>query len=180
MRQQRHFVGLADDVARAERPIRIAAFLGNRTVTRAGLAQPIPDHVRRNLAVGSIIPGDGHRLEPGPRRPRMVADHGHQIVEDDDLTDARDRHGRGIVDTDHLAAEHGTRGEGGELHPRRQRVDAVLRRAVRLVRRVQPLQRLADQAEVLGVLQRRIRRRQCRGTAGQGGVGQLAARRRRE
>ena len=57
-----------------------------------------------------------------------------------------------------FAAEYGTLSEGRELHSRQHRVDAVDHLAVGLVWSVETLEWLANQAEILGILERRILR----------------------
>ena len=106
--------------------------------------------------VRPFVPGDVERVEPLLGRPHVIADDGDEVVEHDDLAHAGDRLRRAVVDMPDLAAEHRAGRDGRELHARRHHVDAVDRLAVDLVGRVEPLERLADQREVLRVLQRRI------------------------
>jgi hypothetical protein len=89
----------------------------------------------------------------------VVADHRDQVVQHDDLADAGNLFRGAVVDLADLAAEHWTGGDRCELHARKDRVDTVDGLAVDLVRRVEALQRLADIDEILGVLERDIRRR---------------------
>jgi hypothetical protein len=53
-----------------------------------------------------------------------------------------------------LAAERGATPYGGNFHARHARIDAELRGADDLVRRIDAPQRLADQAESGGILER--------------------------
>ncbi|MGY4299277.1 hypothetical protein ACVWXN_007372 [Bradyrhizobium sp. i1.4.4] len=89
----------------------------------------------------------------------MIADHGDGVVEHDDLAHAGDFHRCAVIDLADLAAEHRAIGDRGNLHVGQDRVDAVDDFAVDLVRCIQPLQRLAYEDEVLGVLDRDILRR---------------------
>ncbi|MGY4367712.1 hypothetical protein ACVW1A_003777 [Bradyrhizobium sp. LB1.3] len=89
----------------------------------------------------------------------MIADHGDHVVEHDDLAHAGEFDRGAVVDLADLAAEHGAGSDGCELHAGQDRVNAVDGLAVDLVRRVEPLQGLADDNEVLGVLDRDILRR---------------------
>ena len=62
-----------------------------------------------------------------------------------------------LVDAGQLATEHGTRGDGGDLHPGQAHVDAVLRSALYFCWSIEPLGRRADQREVLRILERDLR-----------------------
>ena len=100
----------------------------------------------------------------------MIADDGDEIVEHDDLAHTGHLFRGAVVDMLHLAAEHRTLGEGRELHVRHHGVDAVDGLAVGFVRRVVTFQRLADQREILRILELRlVRHRQLAG-----GIGELA------
>ena len=107
--------------------------------------------------VRAFVPGDDERVEALLGRPHVIADDGDEVVEHDDLPHARNCLGRAVVDLADLAAEHRTLRQGRELHAGKHRVDAIDDLAVGLVRRVEALQRLADQREILGVLERRRR-----------------------
>jgi hypothetical protein len=77
----------------------------------------------------------------------------------------------GIVDAHHLAADHGTLRERRIQHAGDLHVDAVFGLAGDLAGGVQPVQRLADVAELGRILQLHfLRRRQLRGRFGQRAV----------
>ncbi len=97
---------------------------------------------------------DRQRIETFLGRPHVIADHRDHIVQHDDLPHARNFFGRAVVDLADLAAEYRAGRQGRELHIREHGVDAVDDLAVDLVGRVEALQRLADQHEILGVLER--------------------------
>ena len=105
----------------------------------------------------------------------MGADHGHDIVQRHQLQAG---HGfeLAVVDMGNLAAHHGRSGEGGDLQAVHPHIDAVLRSAIDLVRRVQALHGLADQLEVLVGLERDVLGSgQFRGRRGERTVRQFAA-----
>ena len=126
--------------------------------------------------VRPFVPVDLERLEALLGRPHVIADHGDEIVEHHDLPHARNLLRGAVVDLADLAAEHRSMRQRCELHARQHRVDAVDGLAVDLVRRVEPLQRLADIDEILRVLERDIL---GRGLAARGlrqrAIGKLAA-----
>src|ERR1700753_1525258 len=97
------------------------------------------------MRVRAAVPFDLERVEPFLRRPHMVADHANDIVEHDDLLYAWNFLGGAVVDFVDLAAEYRTRRHGRELHAGEHRVDAIDDLAVGLARRVETLERLADQ-----------------------------------
>ena len=155
VREERQLVSRVEPVAGGEALGDIAVGFGDRAVLFAGGAQIPPDIVRADARVRAFVPVDHQRIEALLGRPHVIADHGDQIVEHDDLLHARDFLGGAVVDLADLAAEHRAGRERCELHAGQHRVDAVDGLAVDLVRRVEPLQRLADQHEILRVLQRR-------------------------
>src|SRR3954470_4579715 len=91
--------------------------------------------------------------------PHVIADHRDRILEHHDLAYARIFDRRAVVDLADLAAKDRAIGDRGDLHAGQDRVDAVDDLAIDLVRRVEPLQRLADDDEVLGVLHPDVLRR---------------------
>ncbi len=94
------------------------------------------------FAFGAVVPGDIERFEALFCGPEMIADDGHQIVEHDDLAHAGNGFGaRRRRRAPTLPPNTGLGGDRGELHARRQHVDAVERFAVDLVGRVEPLER---------------------------------------
>ena len=93
---------------------------------------------------------------PCLRRPHVIADDGNEVIEHNHLPHARNGLGRLVVDLADLAAEHRTLRQGRELHAGKHRVDAIHDFAVGLVRRIEALQRLADQREIPGVFERDV------------------------
>ena len=127
-------------------------------------------------SVRSVVPTDVERLESLFRRPHVIGHHRDRVVEDDDLADPFDRLCLAVVDADQLATDHGTRGDGGDLHSRQLDVDAELRGPIHLPGGIEALGRRADQLEVLRVPERDLRwDRQLRGPVRQYAVGELAA-----
>ena len=110
-------------------------------------------------ACGPSFQRDVECVQPLLGRPHVIADDRHEILEHDDLTHAGQTLGFGVIDMPHSAAEHRAGGEGRELQAGRHGIDSVHDLAVDLVRRVEPLQRVADQFEIVDVLERRILRR---------------------
>src|ERR1700733_1187757 len=122
-----------------------------------------------------LVPGNVERGQALLCRPHVIADHRDEIIEHDHLPYARDRFRLGVVDMPDLAAEYRTGGQCRELHARQHHIDAVPRLAVDFVRRVESFERLADQLEILHVLERRILGRcQARGRDDTAGVGETA------
>ena len=109
----------------------------------------------------------------------MVGHDGDRIVQADDLAHALDRPRLAVVEAGHLAAEHRTRGDGRDLHPRQPHVDAILRGPVHLRRCVEPLRGRSNQPEVLRLLEGDLRgHRQFGRLVGQRAVGERTAGRR--
>ena len=108
------------------------------------------------MRIRTFVPVDHQRIEALLGRPHVIADHGDEIVEHHDLLHARDFFGSAVVDLRDLAAKYRTGLQRCELHVGQYRIDAVDGLAVDLVGGVEPLQRLADQHEILRVLQRDI------------------------
>ena len=156
MREKRQLVGRIQPVAGGKALGDIAFGFGDHAVLFAGGAQILPDVVRADARVRAFVPVDHERIEALLGRPHVIADHRDHVVEHDDLLHARDFLGGAVVDLADLAAEHRTGRSGCELHAGQHRVDAVDGLAVDLVGRVEPLQRLADQHEILRVLERDI------------------------
>src|SRR5215470_11019316 len=83
----------------------------------------------------------------------MVPDDGDEIVEHDNLPHARHFFRSAVVYALYLAAKHRALSERRELHVRHHGIDAVDGLAVGFVRRVVTLERLADQREILRLLE---------------------------
>ncbi len=120
--------------------------------------EPRDDVIGIDGSIRSVVPLNDERPEALLRRPHIVGHDGDCVVEADDLAHSLDRFRLAVVDADHLAADHRTRGDRGDLHPRQPDVDAVHRGAVDLGRRIEPLCGRADQDEVLRVLERDLGR----------------------
>src|SRR5260370_698510 len=156
MGEKRQLVGRVEPVACRQALGDVARGLRDDAVLRARRAQVFPDILRTDIRVGAFVPAYDQGIEPLLRRPHVIADDGDQIVENDHLLHARDLFRSAVVDLADLAAEYRTLRQGRELHAGKHRVDAIDDLAVRLVRRVEALQRLADQGEVLRVLEQDI------------------------
>ena len=88
----------------------------------------------------------------------MIADHRDGIVEANHLAHTFKGHGFAVVHALQLAAEDRTRGDRGEGHAGDHCVDAELRLAVHLFRRVEALCGRPDEGKVLGTFERDILR----------------------
>ena len=108
------------------------------------------------MRIRTFVPIDHQRIEALLGRPHVIADHGDEIVEHHDLLHALDFFGSAVVNLRDPAAKHRTGLQRCELHVGQYRIDAVDGLAVDFVRGIEPLQRPADQHEILRVLQRDI------------------------
>ena len=94
----------------------------------------------------------------------MIGNNGDGVVEAHHLTHTLDCQRRAVVDAGEVAAKNRARSNGRYLHARYADIDAKLRLAVHLLRRVETLGRRSDQLKVLGILERHFsRHRQPRG-----------------
>ena len=127
------------------------------------------------LGVRTFVPHDLQRGQALLGGAHIVGNHADRIVEMHDLVHAFDGQRRAVVDALQFAAQHRAGGDGADRHARHLHVDAVDRRAVDLLGRIEPLGRRADQLEVLGILERDLlRRRQRRRLVDQRAVGERA------
>ena len=95
----------------------------------------------------------------------MIAHDRDEIVDHNNLANSRNFFGRAVIDMRDLAAKHRALCECRKLHRRQHGVDRVDDLAVGLVGRIQALDRLPDQREILRLLERRVFRhgqRACR------------------
>ena len=148
----------------------VAGRFRDRALSIARGDEAVENVGRRHVGVRPFVPRDVERVEALLGGPHMIADDCDEIVENDDLPHSRYVLSRRVVDMRDLAAEDRTARKRGDLHAWRSCVDAVDRLAVDFVRRVEPLQRLADELEIRRRLQRRILRRRQSG----GGLRQFA------
>ena len=157
-------IGGVEPVALAQRLWRHRRCFGDRArPSRWRRAAASSTSADRDAGVRPVVPGDVERVEALLGRPHMIADHRDEIVEHDDLADAGHRLGlRCRRHAPTLPPNTGQAARVANFTPGGMRVDAVDRLAVDLVRRVEPLQRLADQRKSADGLQRRIRRRRQR------------------
>src|SRR5260370_35312922 len=121
-------------------------------------AQMLPNIIRADARVRAFVPGDDESVETLLGGPHVIADDRDQVVEHHDLPDAGNSLGRAVVDVSDFAAEYRARGKGGELHAEQHAIDALDDLAVGLVGRIEALARVADQREILRVLERWILR----------------------
>jgi len=106
----------------------------------------------RELGVLAVVPFDLECGKPLLRSAHVIRHHGDRVIEPDDLADAPNGLGRDIIHALHAPAKHRRLCERCDLHPGWPRVDAIVRRAVDLGRRVEPLRGRADQLEISGLL----------------------------
>ena len=131
------------------------------------------------IGVGARVPGDVERRQALLRRPHVIGDHRHRIVEAHHLAHALDGLRLAVVEARELAAEHRAGRHRRDLHARKPDVDAELRLAVDLVGSVEALGGLADQLECARILERHVvGHRQLRGRLGERPIGELAPGRR--
>jgi hypothetical protein len=112
----------------------------------------VNDLLHREIRTCAFVPGDHERREAALGGPRVVADHGDRIVRLDDLAHAGDPLRVGVVDAAKRATKHRTRRDGRVDHVRDPHVEAEYGRAIHLLRRIEPLDRGADDLEVLRIL----------------------------
>ncbi len=149
---------------------------GDRALRFAGGTDLFPDVIGGNGGIRPLVPRDVERAQALLGRPHVIAHDRDQILEHDNLANAREAFGLGVIDLPHRAAEHRAGGEGGELHAGRHGIDAIHHFAVDLIGGVDPFERVADQFELFDVLERRIfGRRQALGAIDQRRIGEPAA-----
>ncbi len=112
-----------------------------------------PQVLGGELRVRSEVPFDLEELAPALRRPESCRDHGDAGADLDDFLHARDGARRVRLHALHARAEHGRVGHERGQHVRQAHVDGELRLARDLVGCVETRSRLADQAEILGILE---------------------------
>ena len=164
MRQERQLVHRFDFSGRACHCLdRVAVVACHHARFQRRVSQRPHDIRGPDLSVRPLVPADVERGEALLGRPHVVGHHRHRVVQANDLAHARDRFGPGVVDAREPAAEHGAGGERGDFHVRKSHVDAELRRAVDLGRRVHALGGRADQLEVFRVFEGHAARHPQRG-----------------
>jgi hypothetical protein len=121
-------------------------------------------------------PRDLQRIEPALGGPEVLAHHRHRVLDANDVEHARNGARGLVVHRGQHAAQRGAGLDRGHLHARHAHVEAELRLAVDLVGGVHAAQRLADELEVLRLLQRHLaRHRQPCGRAGERAEAELPA-----
>ena len=161
MRQEGHFVMRLDFFTVRQRLVGIADLLGDEAALLAGRLYLFPDQSRVDAAVDARVPRDDERIETALGGPHMVADHRHHIVQHDNLLHTGNFLCRAVVDMADFAAKNRARRDGGELQAGQHHIDAIDFLAVDFGGSIQPLQRLADQLEILRRFQGRIGRRRA-------------------
>ena len=122
--------------------------------------EPFGDRLAGDFGVLAFVPDDRQRIERGLGVPPGIGDDGDAAVADaHDLLDALHGHDLGFVIALQLAAEDGTILDRGVEHAGQLDVGAVDHRTRRLVDGIEPLDALADDLPVLGILQLDVRRR---------------------
>ena len=161
MGQERQFVGGLDALCR-----RLACAASTSPVVPAHDRLSCPTRLAcsassisalERLALRSVVPADVERLQPLLRRPEMIADDGDGVVDPDHVAHARNGARRRVVDAVQRAAD-----ASGRRRRSRSSCRARARRCrtsplpFDLARRVDAPRRLADQLEILRVLQRHV------------------------
>ncbi len=130
----------------------------DRCVGLGSAVQRLEQGRRREIGMLAQLPIDLQRLDAFPGGPEAVGDDRHGGIETHDLAHAwQGARGR-IVDRADAPAEHGTVFDQGDPHPRNPDIDAIDRGAVQLAGCIQSVERFADEFEVFGVLQSKLRR----------------------
>ncbi len=153
MREKRQLVRRFKPVAGSKALGDVASRFRDHAILFARGAQILPNILQVKIRVRTFFPVYHQRIEALLGRPHVIADHRDQIVQHDHLLHARNFPGGAVVDLGDLAAENRTGLQGCEFHIGQHRVDAVDGLAVDLVGGVEPLQRLADQPEILRILE---------------------------
>ena len=145
MRQEGKLIARLDlGGSASHRPVDIADVLGNCTGLAGRLLELGDDQACLELGMRTIVPFDHQGLQPLLRRPHMVGNDRHGIIEPNDLAHPFDRLRGGIIHALDATPEHRRLDEGGDLHAGRSNVDAVGGRSIDLGRRVETLCRGAD------------------------------------
>jgi hypothetical protein len=176
MREKRNLILRLDlgDGAR-HRLVDVSDVLRDSPRFARGLLELAGDVVGRELRERPVIPFDDERGQSFLRGAHVIGDDGDGIVEADDLAHALDGFRSRVVHALHATAEDRRLRERCDLHAGRPYVDAVHGRSVDLRRRVEALQGLADQLEVLRLLERNLRGdRKARRVGGKLAVAQLS------
>ena len=124
--------------------------------------------------IGAFVPGDLQGPPSLDRLPVGIGDDGHttfgadapcalhagpgNAVELHNVPHAGQRLRRGRVEARHFPAEHWRALDAGDEHARHPHVDSELRRSVHFGRRVETMRTCANEAEVFGILERRVLR----------------------
>ena len=173
MGQEGHFVVRLDLPGGGRQRCRGIAFLAR---LRAGLLHTLLENFGQRGGAhgghGTFVPLHVQHAPSLHGAPGIVGHHSHAAGYLHDEFHAGHGLRLGGVEALDLAAENGTARHHGIHHPRQTDVDAELRAAVHFGRRVQALDRLADEPELRGILEGRIRRhRQFGCVLGQAAVG---------
>jgi len=137
----------------------VAGLACHRATFAGAFGQHRIDLVVRQIGQRAQIPVDLECVAALPGGPVAVGQHRHAVRDGDDLAHALDCLGGAVVELGNLGAGLRRARHHRHQHAGQVDVDAVFRRAVDLGRGVQALERLAQQLEVLAVLQRRVLRR---------------------
>ncbi len=153
------FVGRLEQLSFRQSLGDVARGLGNRAFSLACSTDLFPYIVGGNAGVRPLVPPDIERAQTLFGRPHVITHDGDRLLEHDHLPDTGQLSGARVIDVAHGAAEHRADGKRCELEAGRHGIDSIDRPAVDLVRRVEPLERMPDQFEIIDVLERRILRR---------------------
>src|SRR5262249_3814698 len=156
VRQKRHFILTVESVALRQALRYVADGFCYDAVFLAGGAQIVPDVAGVEFRVRAFVPGYGERIESFFGSPHVIADDRYQVVEHNDLPYAGDLLRGGVVDLRYFAAQYRTPRQRGKIHPRHHRIRAVDSLTVGLVGSVEALEGIADQCEILWILERWI------------------------
>jgi hypothetical protein len=153
VRQKGHLIDGLDLCRGASHCLRGVAVLtrDDARLLRGGVQQP-DDLGAGERGVRALVPVDVERRKSLLGRPHVVANDRHGVVEPHDLAHPGDLFRRTLVDILELAAGHRAGGDGGDQHARHRRVDTEAGFAPDLYRAVEPLDRFADQLELVRAL----------------------------
>src|SRR5215472_11102445 len=157
MGQERHLVACVSSQARSQSLRGIADGVGKNALLLTGGTDLPPHLFCVDMRVRALVPLDIERGQSLPGGPRMVADDGHEILQDDDLADAGELFGLSVIYVSDLAPKHRTDGNGCEVDSGREAVPAMRLGAVARARLVQPADARAKDIEAAHSIKRNLK-----------------------
>ena len=157
VREKWNFVYCLDFLGRAAQCGFGVAIVADALAGRLGLLAILLHHLSgAEAAHGAFIPFHPQRVARRLRLPEGICDHGHAGGHGGDLADSRQAASAGVIKSLHGGAEDGRARHHRGQHAGRLDVNSENGFAVGFFGGVQPLQRLADDFEILGIFKRRF------------------------